>query len=136
MKKSSSPRWLDRAILISPVYFILCTTPKGYRSACKHLKLSKRSRGKFLTSPYASATTHFFELPSEGKSSAVVCIRAGDFSDHQINALLVHEAIHIWQRIRDILGEKSPGHESEAYAVQNISQCLMQEYDRQRSAPS
>jgi hypothetical protein len=48
----------------------------------------------------------------------------------QIAALLVHEAVHIWQQYCADIGEKEPASEQEAYAIQSISQTLMEEYAR------
>lgn len=52
----------------------------------------------------------------------------------QVHALLVHEAVHLWQDARRVLGEKEPSAEFEAYAVQSISQRLMEAYDEARRA--
>jgi hypothetical protein len=36
--------------------------------------------------------------------------------------------VHIWQRYKEYIGEDSPGIEIEAYAIENISKTLMEEY--------
>lgn len=41
---------------------------------------------------------------------------------------LVHEAVHVWQFIADHMGEQSPGIETEAYAIQHISEGLINAY--------
>jgi hypothetical protein len=46
----------------------------------------------------------------------------------QVYALLVHEAVHIWQDVKHRIGEDNPSSEFEAYAIQNISQELMLAY--------
>ncbi len=77
------------------------------------------------------ATTHFFEK-GDGGLCAIVCIRprTKDRSMIQLYALLVHEAVHIWQHILKEVGEHSPSSEFEAYAIQTLSQRLMEAYKR------
>lgn len=48
----------------------------------------------------------------------------------QIQALLVHEAVHIWQKHAADIGEDFPGAEQEAYAIQYLSEALLREFDR------
>ncbi len=58
---------------------------------------------------------------------AIVCVRPrGKRSRAQYAALIAHEAVHIWQRIRLELGEDSPSSEFEAYSVQSICQRLFE----------
>jgi hypothetical protein len=46
----------------------------------------------------------------------------------QVAALLVHEAVHVWQLFRESIGEHGPSKEFEAYSIQAISQRLMERY--------
>ena len=50
----------------------------------------------------------------------------------QVYALLVHEAVHMWQEARARIGEIAPSQEFEAYAIQALSQRLFEEYAPQR----
>ena len=72
----------------------------------------------------------FFENAA-GRHSAVVTLKVTSQSGVQIAALLCHEAVHIWQQARDIMGEKSPSSEFEAYSIQRIAQDLMEQYCEQ-----
>lgn len=129
MSKKSSPRWLDRCLLPGP-YLALCTTPKEYQQVCKHLKVAKADRPEFLYRDNADAAAHFFSRHK--RTTAVVCISARkEHSIPQVYALLVHEAVHIWQDTKEQYGEKRPGDEVEAYAVQALAQRLMEAYARQ-----
>ncbi len=131
MTKKSSPRWLDRCLLTGP-FITLCTTPTLYRRACKHLGVGKRTRPQFLLSPHHGATVHFFESRKTTYPAAIVCIKAGEgYSPVQVTALLVHEAVHIWQSVKERHNETCPGKELEAYGIQAIAQALITEYERQ-----
>ena len=46
----------------------------------------------------------------------------------KIAALLVHEAVHVFQYHCEYLGETAPSKEFEAYSIQFIAQALMQKY--------
>ena len=48
---------------------------------------------------------------------------------NQIHGLLLHEAVHIWQELREKMGEESPSAEFEAYTVQSIAQNLFEMYE-------
>lgn len=50
-------------------------------------------------------------------------------SVNQIKAVLVHEAVHVAQKIFEGIGELNPAHESQAYLVQAVSLFLMNKYD-------
>lgn len=43
-----------------------------------------------------------------------------------IGGLCAHEAMHVWQHVKEYIGEKQPALEQEAYYIQYITQCLFQ----------
>lgn len=63
-------------------------------------------------------------------STALVCIHPDLHKKTaiEIAAVLVHEAVHIWQRVCLCLNETTPSDEFEAYSIQWISQNLMFQY--------
>lgn len=123
---AKSAKWLSRAMMTGP-YVALCTTESQYAAVCKHLKVPESDRAEWVTSSHADAATHFYT--SGGSTAAVVCVRPSDKADSvQTAALLVHEAVHIWQHYCVWIGEQSPSTEFEAYAIQHISQELMYAY--------
>ena len=60
---------------------------------------------------------------------------APHLSGVQIAAMLVHEAVHVWQTIRRSIGETSPSSEFEAYSIQHIAQELMSRYVELKDTP-
>ena len=127
--------WCNRGIVTAPLCYALCTTEFQFREQLRRMKVPRETWPEFLKTPSTDANVHFFY--SEKNACAIVCIRLrSDVSGVQIAALLVHEAVHIWQEIRDIIGEKSPSKEFEAYSIQAIAQELMLQYQRQTGLTS
>lgn len=125
MKKT---HWLDRYVGQAGPYLTLCLTQAEFDAAMRHLKVPEPG-GTYVVGGAAATTT--FVTDVGGRHSAVVCLR--HFKNQtpvEVAALLVHEAVHIWQRYLEMLGEKAPGDELEAYGIQAISQTLMLEYAR------
>jgi len=122
--------WCDRTLLTSSCHFALCTTDKAFQRELRRLKVDQDVT--FMKNAHSAATTHIFECEVAGrkKHCAIVCmpVPPSDRTGIQIAALLVHEAMHIWRCVRHDLGEHDPSSELEAYAMQNISQELMQAY--------
>ena len=120
-------KWISRTLIESPYYIALCKTEKDFERELKRMNIPKNDRPEFITCG-ANATVHTFESGS-GKISAIVCItKPKGVSTHQLNSLLVHEAVHIWQWIIKNIGETFPSKEFEAYSIQSISQGLMEAY--------
>lgn len=121
-------KWLDRTLMESPYYYGLCLSEKDFRKELKRLNVPKDGWPKFVATEQAHATAHFFESAGGEQSVIVTLGSAKGRSLAQIHALLVHEAVHIWQAIREHIGEKNPSSEFEAYSIQSISQALMQAF--------
>ena len=122
--------WLSRELITSPYYIGLCTDEKAFNAELKRLRIPKKERPEFLINKHSNATVHFFEN-ADGKHCAVVCIhkkQSKKITRAQIDSLLVHEAVHIWQRVKENIGERFPSLEFEAYSIQSIAQSLIEEY--------
>ena len=125
-------KWLDRSLFISSHFFTLCTNEKLFKKALKHLHIPKSQRPEFVNNWHSNGTAHYFENQRDKTMTCVVCICGFEGkSTASIVGLLAHEATHIWQQIRDAYGEKSPSAELEAYAIQNLTQELFAEFERQ-----
>lgn len=117
-------KWLDRNLIQSPVYLALCTTQKDFR---KQLKLLGVPAEPFLHGNGDATTSKY--VSKEGKYCVIVTIKKKKHVDRiVVDTLLVHEAVHVWQWIKEILGEHDPSKEFEAYAVQSISYALIEAY--------
>ena len=57
-------------------------------------------------------------------SLAIVQIKECERSLIEVHGLLLHEAVHIWQRIKQRMNERDPSTEFEAYSIQAIAQDL------------
>lgn len=55
-----------------------------------------------------------------------------NYASYVVATILVHEAVHVWQWICKGIGEKEPGMECEAYAIQSISMELIEAYSKTR----
>ena len=130
MKKpeESKLKWSDRGLFQSPICFALCRSQKKFDKELKRLGIRKKDRPDFLLSDRADATAHFITA-NNGSEIVIICL--GDVKDRSLTAiygLLVHEAVHIWQHVKELIGESDPSAEFEAYSIQNLAQKLMEDY--------
>lgn len=112
--------------------------PEWYLSPFQHLKYTLvRNQDQFdLLFDNMDDTQEFLHLDSgaqvdyydEGKYCVVQLGDTGERSLIEIHGLLLHEAVHIWQKIKALMGEKEPSVEFEAYSVQQIAQNLFEMY--------
>ena len=89
--------------------------------------------------PYPDTDGRATFFTKTGKAIAIVTVRDGAEKQRsliEIIGLLVHEATHIWQEVRSVMGEKEPSVEFEAYSVQAITQELLAAFDRTRGLPN
>ena len=105
-----------------PVYFGFCPDKKAWAREMRRMGVKGE---KYPTSDGRCST---FE--SDGKVCAIVTInkRCDDKDGNGIIGLIIHEAVHVWQLLMENIGESSPSSEFEAYAIQAISQELIEAY--------
>lgn len=119
--------WLDRSLVVGP-YLTLVATEGEFQRACIHLGIPMPDRPRWIANDHSDATVHFM-TDKQAKQCCVVAIRLRDgISGIQVAAMLVHEAVHIFQSFCESIGERTPSAEFEAYSIQAISQRLMEAY--------
>jgi hypothetical protein len=120
--------WLNTCLIDLSFHYKLYVKPQQF---FKDLKAYNLSQVDYLNGK--DGCTHFFTCKREGRTVnlALVCLGSvEEASPVQVAALLVHEAVHVWQQHVKFQGEDQPSDEYEAYAIQAISQNLMLEYLR------
>jgi hypothetical protein len=124
------PVLLDESIFINPVQLLLCTSSEQWLKTLKVHRLHPTNPDAWVNKG-ASGTLHTFER-DDGATFCVVCI---DTKPHHTPGgtvgLIVHEAVHVHQRICEKLGERYPSDEFQAYNIQWLTQVLLKEYTRQ-----
>jgi hypothetical protein len=123
-------KWIDRALIISPVFYTLCTDEADFYRLMKNIKMPIVDQPEFMIAG-SGATTHTFR--TEEYPVAIVCMNLdNDATNAQLSAMIAHEAVHVFQYILECIGETDPSVEFEAYSIQMITQQLILEYERQR----
>jgi hypothetical protein len=119
--------WHDRGLYISPIKYALCLHEKRFKYELKRLKITEDVP---YTLNNADSTVHYFRHTENNDECCIVCLRMDrNIELLQVYGLLVHEAVHIWQTITDIIGEKNES-EFEAYCIQRIAQNLFYSYEK------
>lgn len=124
-KLKKGAHWIDRAMMESPYCIGLCQTEAQFRHELKRLKV-EQTTDWIIKGKDANVT----ELENLGGIKCfLVSIRATKTTQHiEVIGILIHEAVHVWQNIRDDIGEAKPSPEFEAYSIQNIAQKLIDAY--------
>lgn len=81
---------------------------------------------QFLSIEGATAQVDYYQ---EGTYAVV---QLGDTSGRdliEVYGLLLHEAVHLWQQVRVLMGEREQSSEFEAYSIQAIAQDLFEMYE-------
>ena len=130
-KKTINKNWADRGIVYSPIKYGLFITEDSYRKQLKEIEYDSWNEEEFIPKGFWAVVNTFEE--KNGTQACFVCLdyeRCKTIKPHQVYALIVHEAVHIWQRIKKSLNEKSPSKEFEAYSMQNICEELFYLYEQ------
>lgn len=122
-------KWLERDTVRAP-YTVLCLDEAAYLKAAKHCEL--KNPDEWLGANQM-AGVHTWE--TRAKLICVVCLHPDSRKADPIEvaASLVHEAVHVFQRLCDSIGESAPSREFEAYSIERIAERLMREFVRQTS---
>lgn len=119
-------KWLDRDLIISPYCIGLCTSEASYKKELKRLGVNYD--GEWIREG-KDGNVREMTCRSTGTSLVIVSVRVDKKTKPlEVYGLLVHEAVHVWQKICDNIGEDEPSEEFEAYAIQNIAQRLIDAY--------
>lgn len=125
-------KWLDRYVAPQAPFMCLCLTEEEYLHVLRQLKA--KTSEPWVMNDQSQASVHYL-TDGDGDLTCVVCLRDWQkYSGVEIAGVLVHEAVHIWQEYADNIGERHPGREQEAYAIQHIAQTLMAEFARRVEA--
>jgi hypothetical protein len=121
---SKRATWCDRRLVMSPVYFGICTSAAQFAAECR--KLGLKQRPEWI--PAAAAAVCHILANAKGETACIVAVppRKRGQSRAEYAALIVHEAVHVWQQVREALGEEKPSSEFEAYSLQAICQELFE----------
>ena len=120
-------RWLSRDTVRAP-HLLLCLTEAEYLRAVHHCAVSNPER--WLDVSRQSACVHTWE--KDGLLTCIVCLCPDALESDPVDVILtlVHEAVHVFQRMCDSIGESAPSREFEAYSIERISEALIVEYRR------
>jgi hypothetical protein len=126
-------KWLSRTLTGLPLRYTLVTSVELLRKELKRLGIPKhRDVWDDFPTGTKGACVHQFTT-DKGSCAAIVCVRTDVEGDTgcDIASRIVHEAMHVWRWAREILGESNPSSEFEAYAMENLTRHLFEEYARQ-----
>lgn len=106
-----------------PLFVGFTTSRKAFAREVKRLG---NPTVKFLASDHSSATMHTFV--EDGSTVCIIAMeKPAGRSNEQVAGMIAHEAVHVAQELWARIGEREPGREAEAYLVQMIVQCCLQE---------
>jgi len=123
-------KWIGRELVMSPYCIGLCKSKKQFEAELDRRKAPLLERTEWVDDG-KDGKTHFFEGTKDNDLSCIVCIKKKKSIEYtSVLGLLVHEAVHIWQAVKDELNEKEPSLEFEAYSIQAIAQRLIEAYGK------
>lgn len=120
-------RWLSRDTVRAP-HLLLCLTETEFLRAVRHCSVP--NPGGWLDEGQQAACVHTWE--KDDRLICVVCLAPDTLDRDPVDVILtlVHEAVHVFQRLCDSIGERAPSREFEAYSIERIAESLICEYRR------
>ena len=120
-------KYISRVLIESPYYVGLCKTNAQFKSELERLGVDKNTWSEWVPSDKDGRVHSLYS--KDGKPICLVCIKhKKNISRVSVIGLIIHEAVHIWQHIREDINEESPSKEFEAYSIQQIAQELIIAY--------
>ena len=123
---SKRAQWIERCLIDSPYHIGLCTTRKQFKNEMRRLKVPKLSRPDFVTDG-KNGTVHQLQS-KKGDLICIVCVDIKEQHKIEIIGLFIHEAVHVWQSIKEEIGDNEASKDFEAYSIQIIAQRLIDKY--------
>jgi hypothetical protein len=118
--------WIDRGW--QPVAVGFVPSAKAWEREMKRLRTPK-PRPAYPSIANFGGHTQLFENDTTRESVILVTVGNGSERDAlEVIMTIVHESVHVWQFICRVIGENSPGIETEAYAIESISRALIEAY--------
>ncbi len=120
--------WLNNHGNCFPFSYGFCPSKAAFEREMKKMEVVNPPRY-----PTAEGCTLEFE-ERDGDMCALVTIGEGDDKRSPLGvfALLVHEAVHVFELLCRSMGEKNPSSEFKAYTIQMFSSQLIASYIRTR----
>jgi hypothetical protein len=117
--------WFDRGHY--PTYIGFCPSAKAWRREMRKLQV--------LDEPYPQTDAKCTRFETGDKTVVLITMseRLDDGCPIGRAALLVHEAVHAWQYVREDIGQTGrEGKEIEAYAIQYLTMKVLDAYQKTR----
>ena len=128
MKKGAT--WIDRSIIESPYCVGLCQSEEQFQYELKRMKVKGRQAIVWIEDGKSGQVHQYESTDGSFNRVCIVCIRPRKGrSPSDIIGLLIHEAVHVWQYICELINEDRPSKEFEAYSIQCIAQNLIEAYN-------
>lgn len=127
--KRPKPDWRDRRIAAPGPYLCLCLDEAAYHAALEDCGV--KDRPSFIPNGHSHAALHYLEHKTGALACIVTLSAWSGRAPVEVAGLLIHEAVHVWQRYVDRIGERNPGDEQMAYGIQAIAQELLQSFVEQ-----
>ena len=122
-------KWIKRDLIISPFSIGLCLSEGDFKKELKRLKIPLSECSPWIPGGADGKLWEFRKVKGCHSQCCIVCIKARKKSTLlEVTGLIIHEAVHVWQAIKDTYGERYPSLEFEAYSIQSIAQRLIKSY--------
>lgn len=116
-----------------PVFIGFCPNEKAWKREMKRMGRDP-AECRYSTSDGHLAT--FFR--NDEPPICIITIKDGAENERCLSAIvgiIVHECTHVWQEIREYIGEDKPGAENEAYTLQTLTMNVLAAFYQTRGLP-